>query len=117
MKKKFIENSLNYIEAKNDLSDLQKKKLKYGLEGFYNLFTKLIVLLIITISFDLVKEFLLLTVIYSLLRLYGFGIHAKKSWQCWLTTVPIYVGGCFFIKYIVMSPIWANYIIFAFCTS
>ena len=40
MKKKFIENSLNYIEAKNDLSDLQKKKLKYGLEGFYNLFTK-----------------------------------------------------------------------------
>ena len=49
--------------------------------------------------------------IYSLLRLYGFGIHAKKSWQCWLTTLPVYIGGCYFIRYGVLvkeivSVIW-----------
>ena len=99
MKKKFINYSLNYIESKKALSSLDKKKLKYGLEGFYNLFTKVIVLVTLAIIFNLLKELLLLIIIYSFLRLYGFGIHAQKSWQCWLTTIPIYIGGCFFIKY------------------
>lgn len=99
MKKKFISNSIQYIEANKTLTELDKKKLKYGLEGFYNLITKLIVLVILALIFNLIKELFLLTIIYSLFRLYGFGIHAQKSWQCWLTTIPIYLGGCFFIKY------------------
>ena len=93
MKKKFINYSINLI-------DLDKKKLKYGLEGFYNLITKVVVLIILALILNLTKELFLLIIIYSLFRLYGFGIHAKKTWQCWLTTIPIYIGGCFFIKYI-----------------
>ena len=79
MKKKFINYSLNYIESKKTLSSLDKKKLKYGLEGFYNLFTKVIVLVTLAIIFNLLKELLLLIAIYSLFRLYGFGLHAKKK--------------------------------------
>ncbi len=108
MKKAFINNSISLIATKQSLTKLQIKKLKYGLEGFYNLATKLIVLLIITITFNLLKELILLIFIYSFFRLYGFGIHAKKSWQCWLTTIPIYIGGCFFIKYQVVSPFIEN---------
>ena len=110
MKKKFINYSLNYIESKKSLSNLEKKKLKYGLEGFYNLFTKLIVMIILSLIFNLTRELLLLILIYSFLRLYGFGIHAKKTWQCWITTIPIYIGGCFIIKYLTLSPLLINII-------
>ena len=113
MKKKFINNSLKYIESKQSLTELDKKKIKYGLEGLYNLTTKFIVLIILAIIFDLMIELILLTSIYGLLRLYGFGLHAKKSWQCWITTIPIYIGGCFFIKYAILSP-YITYIIWLF---
>lgn len=115
MKKKFINNSLNYIETTRNLTPLEKKKIKYGLEGFYNLFTKLFVMIILAIILNLLKELFLLIIIYSFLRLYGFGIHAKKTWQCWLTTIPIYIGGCLLIKYITISPTFSNLIwIFGF---
>ena len=113
MKKKFISNSLKYIESKQSLTELDKKKLKYGLEGFYNLTTKFIVLITLAIIFNLMIELIILTSIYGLLRLYGFGLHAKKSWQCWITTIPIYIGGCFFIKYAIL-PTYITYIIWIF---
>ena len=49
---------------------------------FYNLITKTIVLFGLAILFNLVLELLVLTFIYSTLRLYGFGLHAKTSLQC-----------------------------------
>ena len=104
MKKKFINYSLNYIESKKTLTALERKKIKYGLEGFYNLISKFIVLVILAIIFDLTVELLLLSIIYGFLRLYGFGLHAKKTWQCWISTIPIYIGGCFLIKYLVLPP-------------
>ncbi len=102
MKKKFISWAILQIEAKRKLSDLERKKIKYGLEGFYNLITKLIVVVGVSLYFHLFWELILLIVIYSLVRLYGFGLHAKKSWQCWISSVPIYIGGCFFIHYVVL---------------
>ena len=108
MKKKFINNSLKYLESKKTLTDLERKKLKYGLEGFYNLITKFIVLIIIAIIFNLLPELVLLTIIYGFLRLYGFGLHAKKTWQCWVTTLPIYIGGCFLIKYLTIPQVISN---------
>ena len=113
MKEKFINSSLKYIESKKKLTDLDRKKLKYGLEGFYNLITKFIVLIVIAIIFNLLTELVLLTIIYGFLRLYGFGLHAKKTWQCWITTIPVYIGGCLFIKYITL-PNYVSYFIWIF---
>lgn len=103
MKERFINQTIYYIERKKTISELERKRLKYGLEGFYNLATKTVVIIGITSIFGLIKELFLLIFIYSTFRLYGFGIHAKKSWQCWITTVPVYVGGCFFIRYATIS--------------
>lgn len=99
MKKKFIESTIIKIKKKQEVSELQEKRYRYGLEGFYNLFTKLVALTIISILLNTFVEFILLTITYSLYRLYGFGIHAKTSLQCWFTTLPIYITGCLFIKY------------------
>lgn len=113
VKKKFIESSIQLIKRKKTISELEEKKLRYGLEGFYNLATKTVVLLILAIILDLIPELLLLTAIYSTLRMYGFGIHMKTSLQCWFTTVPIYIGGCLLIKYFVFTDSF-NYLIWIF---
>ena len=104
MKGSFIESSILLISKNRELSSIDEKKLRYGLEGFYNLITKVIVMTILAILLDVVVEYLLLIVVYASLRLYGFGIHMKTSLQCWFTTLPIYLGGCILIKYYVFSP-------------
>lgn len=100
VKKIFIEKSISLIKARKELNTIEEKKMRYGLEAFYNLITKTIVLFVLAILFDLILELLVLTFIYSTLRLYGFGLHAKTSLQCWITTLPIYLGGCLIIKYL-----------------
>lgn len=115
VKKNFIEKSINLIKTRKELNTIEEKKMRYGLEAFYNLFTKTIVLIILAILFDLVLELLILTFIYSTMRLYGFGLHAKTSLQCWVTTLPIYIGGCLLIKYINIPSLVAGIIwIFGF---
>ena len=113
MAKKFIEKSIQLIKQNREVELLEEKKLRYGLEAFYNLATKTIVLILLAILFDFGLELLLLTIIYSTLRLYGFGIHAKTSLQCWLTTIPVYIGGCLIIKYCEF-PTTVSYIIWIF---
>ena len=112
LKQKFIKNAMHLIIKKRNLTILEEKKLRYGLEAFYNLITKTIVLILLAIIFDFVFELVLLTIIYSTRRLYGFGIHAKTSLQCWFTTLPIYICGCLFIKYSVLPDVLI-YIIWA----
>lgn len=105
MKKRFIDGSLSLIKKTRMISELEEKKLKYGLEGFYNLATKTIVMLLLAIYFNVVIEYFILIIIYSTLRLYGFGIHMKTSLQCWFTTLPIYIGGALLVKYTVFNSI------------
>ncbi len=102
MKSSFISWSLDLIQKNKEISELDEKKLRYGLEGFYNVATKTIVFLLLAIIFDVVPEYLVLTVVYSTLRLYGFGIHMKTSLQCWITSLPMYIGGCLLVKYVVI---------------
>ena len=99
MKKKFIESSLDLIKSKKEVDNLDEKRLRYGLEGFYNTYTKFMVMLILSIIFGIWREYLLLILDYSSLRLYGFGIHMETTFQCWVTTVPLYIGSCLVIKY------------------
>ncbi len=110
MKKKFIESSLTLIKKNQEVDKLKEKKLKYGLEGFYNLATKLVVILILSFLFHTLTEFILLTIIYGTLRLYGFGIHMKTSIQCWFTTLPLYIGGCLLIKYCLFPNLFCYFI-------
>lgn len=113
MKKKFIESSLRLIKNNKSIDELGEKKLRYGLEGFYNVFVKTIVMLILAILLNIVVEYILLILVYSTLRLYGFGIHMKTSAQCWVTTIPLYIVGCLLIKY-VNFPNYISIIIWLF---
>lgn len=100
MKKKFIESVFSFVSKYQKCDELQEKVIRYGLEALYNLISKLIVMLVISIILGIWREYLLLVIIYASARRYAYGLHAKSSITCWLTTLPIYLLGCYFIRYV-----------------
>lgn len=103
MKDKILSGLLSIIEKNKHTTEKDLRIYKYGLEAIYNLITKTIVVLLITMILRTQKEFLLILVFYSFLRLFGFGIHADSSLKCWITTISVYVLGAAFVKYSVFT--------------
>ncbi len=90
MKEKFINSSITFINKYQECDDLKMKKLKYGLEGIYNLIVKLTVVIIISLITKTIIETLLFILFYAGIRTFSFGWHAKSSLGCWITTITIY---------------------------
>lgn len=79
-----IENNCNYTKEK-------LAEIKYGLASLYSTITKTIVIFSISYMLGTLKSLLTLMVLYSILRLTGFGVHAKKSWHCWVSSLLIFL--------------------------
>ena len=90
MKQKFVNSSINFITKYQECDDLKLKRLKYGLEGIYGVITKLIIVLIIAILTQTIKETALLILFYGGIRTFSFGWHAKSTLACLVTTISIY---------------------------
>lgn len=103
MKNAFVTSSLNIISNSKECSEAELKKLKYGLEGLYSFTTKYFVILILNILLGNTIEFIVFHICYSLIRAFGFGLHAKTNVGCWIVSSIIYIGIPFMIKNIVIS--------------
>lgn len=75
---------------KPELNNTELEIIKYGLHGLYLSITKIIVLVVIAIVLKQINELLLLLLLFGILRSNAFGLHASKSWMCWLVTVPLF---------------------------
>lgn len=84
MKDLIINKIMDSIKKKNKYSDTKLAEIKYGLSTLYINITKTIVIISLAIILNLIKELLLILLFYGILRLFGFGLHAKKTWQCWI---------------------------------
>ena len=73
MKQLFLENSMNFICKYQSISDYDKKKVKYGLEGLYLTITKMVLLTILALLLNMFKEFILVVVFFNVIRYTGFG--------------------------------------------
>lgn len=92
MKDAFINNSMNIIHKYYpNYSDVKLAELKYGLLGLYLMITKSIIIFGIAIFLGLFKELLIFTIIYNIIRAPSFGIHAKKSWICLVSSASIFI--------------------------
>lgn len=100
MKEKFVNSLTNFVIKNKSVDDIKLKTLRYGLEGLYLSTTKFIVILALAVITNTIKEYLLLLLFYLTIRKYSFGLHANSSLGCWLTTIPIYIGGSLIIKYL-----------------
>ena len=90
MKERFINSSIRFISKYQECDDLKIKKLKYGLEGIYNVLTKLFVVLILAIITGTIVETSLFLLFYAGIKTFSFGIHAKSSIGCWIITILVY---------------------------
>lgn len=82
IKQKFLNHSISLINKYNNYSDDDIEKLRYGLEGLYLTITKTVVILLISLFLNIFKETLFVIVLYNIIRYFGFGFHAEKSYQC-----------------------------------
>lgn len=107
MKELFLEESINFISQYQKYDDLELAKLRYGLEGLYLTITKMIVLVILAIILNIFKEFLIVLLLFNIIRYTGFGFHAEKSYQCLLISTFNFIVIPFVLLHILLS----NYII------
>lgn len=114
MKQLFLENSMNFICKYQSISDYDKKKVKYGLEGLYLTITKMVLLTILALLLNMFKEFILVVVFFNVIRYTGFGFHAEKSYQCLLFSTFNFIAIPFLLLHIQLSYFFV-YTICAIC--
>lgn len=103
MKELVVNGIMNNITKYYDYNNTKISEIKYGIESLYLTITKTIIIFIISFILNITKELMLLFVFYSLIRLTGFGVHAKKSWHCWITSLITFVLIPLLIKYVTLN--------------
>lgn len=92
MKQLVINNCLKLINDYNpNMSKKQIDKIRYGLEGLYLTFTKLIVITIVAMILGIFKEYIMLLLAFNGIRLFSFGVHAKKSSHCLISSLLFFI--------------------------
>lgn len=96
MKEVFLNHTMNFI-ARNtndqkELSEEEKEKLEYGLEGLYMTITKLVIIFLIALLLGFIREFLITLIFFNIIRFPGFGFHASKSIVCLISSTLLILG-------------------------
>lgn len=91
MKDLLINSAMNNVENNCNYTKEQLAEIRYGLASLYSTVTKTIVIFSISYLLGTIKSLLTLMVLYSILRLTGFGVHAQKSWHCWISSLLIFL--------------------------
>ncbi len=110
MKTKIINGLMTLIEKEQNFNEEKLEIIKYGLEGVYLTISKLIIICILAYILNLFYEIIVFLILYSIIRMTSFGLHAKKSWVCLLSSTIIFV----FVPFIslhIMIPIYLKVII------
>lgn len=93
MKEVFLNKSLAFIlKNQNKVTDEQKEKLLYGLEGIYLTISKLVIILVIAFILGFIKEFIITLIFFNIIRFPAFGFHASKSIICLISSTLLILG-------------------------
>ena len=111
MKALLLDSTMNFICKYHSYSELDKKKLRYGLEGIYLTITKMIILVILSCILGIFEEFICVTLLFNIIRYTGFGFHAEKSYQCLLFSIFNFIV----IPYISLHINFSNTVIYGIC--
>ncbi len=92
MKEKTLTACINIIKQNKNYNEEKLAEIRYGLEGLYLTVTKLIVIATLSILLNIFIEFIIFAVIYNIIRMPSFGLHATKSWICLISSSIIFIG-------------------------
>ena len=103
MKNIILNSIIRNIKKYYSYDEIKIKEIRYGLESLYVSITKIIVIFIISYFINTVSDLLLLFLTFGILRITGFGVHAKKSIHCWFTSIPLFEIVPYIIKNIYIN--------------
>lgn len=92
MKELFLDKSITFITNQKDYSKEDIDKLRYGLEGIYLTFYKMIIILLVAFLLHILKEVLIFLIIFNIIRYPAFGFHANTSLECLIISLICVVG-------------------------
>ncbi len=95
-----------------EYSEKKLAEIKYGLEGIYLTITKIVVILLLSILLGILKESLLIMVVFNGIRFFAFGIHASKSSYCWIASILSFIVGPIIVKYCFIPKVFQLSIMF-----
>ncbi len=114
MKEVVLTKSINFISQYKEYSEEELEKINYGLEGLYLTITKLVIIVLLSIILNIFKEVMIILVLFNIIRYFGFGIHAKKSSECLLSSIFCFIILPYFLLNIKLDNI-TNLIIGIIC--
>ena len=91
MKEFVVNKSLNLIKKKYNYTDVEYEKITYGLEVLYLGISKILVIYLVSFLFGCIKETLIFSIFIAPLRSFSYGIHAKKSWHCYISSLIAFI--------------------------
>lgn len=93
MKQFIINHSLQLVtDIYPDYDSSKLDEIRYGLEAIYLSLTKVVAILLVSLLLGLFKEAVILLFFFNGLRSFAFGIHATKSWMCWIASSLLFIG-------------------------
>lgn len=114
MKEVVLTKSINFISQYKEYSDDELEQISYGLEGLYLTVTKLVIIVLLSIILNIFKEVMIILVLFNIIRYFGFGIHAKKSSECLISSIFCFIILPYFLLSIRLNNI-TNLIIGIIC--
>lgn len=103
MKNIIISRCMNSIRSYNpNYTQKEIDTIKYGLEGLYLTVTKLIIVLLSALILGIFKEVIYLVLAFNVIRLFSFGVHAKKSSHCLIASLLFFTLFPLICKYIII---------------
>ncbi len=106
MREAIISKSLNIIKKDHpNFSDEKMEILEYGLTGFYMFISKTIIIFLVAYFLGILKELIIFMLIYNMIRLVSFGMHASSSTACLIASSLTFLSVTFICK-IITFPLW-----------
>ena len=106
MKEKYLSATTSWITKYHEYDKEQIEELRYGLEGLYLTFTKLVIISLLAIILGVVKELFILIILFNIIRFTGFGFHARTSLECLVCSVLLFIGLPILMAYIHLSKVY-----------
>lgn len=105
MKNKILNSCMNLIQQNSSYDEIKLAEIKYGLEGVYLLITKLIIIGCLAYYLHLFKELVIFLLIYNIIRMPSFGLHATKSWICLVSSTITFICIPWLCKFMIIPTI------------
>lgn len=115
MKKYILDSCINYIKKYYpDYDDDKLAEIRYGLEGIYLTITKAIIIFVIALILGIFKEMIIILLLYNVLRAFGYGLHATKSWICLVASLLMFILTPWLAIHLII-PVYLKIILLALC--